>query len=116
MNRHFVALAIAFLVSACGQSADDAELAPYASRYEPMASDITLITGATILTGAGERLENTDILLADGKIIDIDEDIDDDDAVVIDATGKWVTPGIIDVHSHLGVCLLYTSPSPRDRS
>ena len=113
MNRTFCALAIVFLVSACGQSADDAELAPYASRYEPMASDITLITGATILTGAGERLENTDILLADGKIVDIDEDIDDDDAVVIDATGKWVTPGIIDVHSHLGV---YASPGTASHS
>ncbi|MGB5511534.1 MAG: amidohydrolase family protein [Woeseiaceae bacterium] len=113
MNRPFVALAIAFLVSACGQSADDAELAPYASRYQPLASETTLITGATILTGAGERLENTDILLADGKIVDIDEDIDDDDAVVIDAAGKWVTPGIIDVHSHLGV---YASPGTASHS
>ncbi len=61
MNRPFVTLAIALLaiallVSACGQSADDAELAPYASRYKPLASETTLITGATILTGAGDRL------------------------------------------------------------
>ena len=113
MNRPFVALATAFLVSACGQSTDDAELAPYASRYKPLASETTLITGATILTGAGERLDNTDILLVDGMIADIDEDIDDDDAIVIDATGKWVTPGIIDVHSHLGV---YASPGTASHS
>jgi imidazolonepropionase-like amidohydrolase len=118
MSRPFVTLAIALLaiallVSACGQSADDAELAPYASRYKPLASETTLITGATILTGAGDRLDNADILLADGKIVDIGEDLDDDDAIVIDAAGKWVTPGIIDVHSHLGV---YASPGTASHS
>ena len=118
MSRLFVARAVAllvsaFLLSACGQSADDAELAPYASRYQPLASETTLITGATILTGAGDRLENADILLADGKIVEVGEDLDDDDAIVIDAAGKWVTPGIIDVHSHLGV---YASPGTASHS
>ena len=47
------------------------------------------------------------------KIVAIGEDIDTSDANVIDAQGKWVTPGIIDIHSHMGV---YPAPSLRSNS
>ncbi len=82
--------------------------APYASTYQAIASAPVLIQHATMLTGTGERLEDTDMLLQDGKIQSIGKNISaPNNAVVINATGKWVTPGIIDVHSHLGV---YASP------
>ncbi len=80
----------------------------YASTYQAIASAPVLIQHATVLTGTGERLEDTDVLLQDGKIHSLGKNISaPSNAVVINATGKWVTPGIIDVHSHLGV---YASP------
>ena len=48
------------------------------------------------------------MLLRDGKIAAVGQTVDAPaDAIVIDGTGKYVTPGIIDVHSHLGV---YAAP------
>src|SRR5687767_10198297 len=77
---------------------------PYPSTYKPAPVAPTLIRGATVLTGAGTRLESSDVLIADGRIAAVGRDIHaPSDARVIDAQGKWVTPGLIDVHSHLGV-------------
>ena len=46
-------------------------------------------------------LEHTDVLIKDGKIAQIAPNINRDDAIQIDATGKHVTPGIIDEHTHI---------------
>lgn len=81
---------------------------PYPSTYQAMPSEKTLIKNATVLTGTGERLDGADVLLVDGKIEAIGKGLSDSDVATIDANGKWVTPGIIDVHSHLGA---YPSPS-----
>jgi imidazolonepropionase-like amidohydrolase len=60
-----------------------------------------LIKNATVLTAARGTLENTDILIRDGKIARIGKNLSGGaSARVIDATGKFVTPGIIDAHSH----------------
>jgi imidazolonepropionase-like amidohydrolase len=76
---------------------------PYASTYRPLPRRDTLIQGATILDGAGRRLENADLLLRDGLVVEIGPGLSAPAEVVrIDATGRWVTPGIIDPHSHLG--------------
>ncbi len=81
---------------------------PYPSTYQAIASGPVLLRNATVLTGTGARLDGADVLMADGKIVGIGKPLDaPDGAQVIDATGKWITPGIIDVHSHLGV---YPSP------
>lgn len=76
---------------------------PYPSTYQVMPKQNTLIKNATVLTGTGERLNNADVLLVDGKIKQVGQNLSADGAKVVDANGKWVTPGIIDVHSHLGV-------------
>ena len=81
--------------------------APFASTYQPVASGPVLIRNATVLVGNGERLEGADVLMRDGRIAQVGTGLSDADATVVDGTGKWVTPGIIDVHSHLGV---YPSP------
>jgi len=82
--------------------------APYTSTYQAPASPPTLIRGATILTGTGTRIDNGDVLIVDGKIADVGTGLSAPaDARVIEANGRWVTPGLIDVHSHLGV---YPSP------
>jgi imidazolonepropionase-like amidohydrolase len=82
---------------------------PFPSTYQPLPSVPTLITGATVLTGTGERLEGASVLMVDGKISAVGVDLEPPaGARLIDGTGRWVTPGLIDVHSHLGV---YPSPS-----
>jgi imidazolonepropionase-like amidohydrolase len=60
-----------------------------------------LIRNATVLTAARGRLDNTDILIRGGKIAQIGKDLKAGaNAQTIDATGKFITPGIIDCHSH----------------
>jgi imidazolonepropionase-like amidohydrolase len=82
--------------------------APFSSAYEAPASPPTLIRNATVLTGTGERIEGGDVLLEGGLVKAVGRGLDAPaGAVVIEATGRWVTPGLIDVHSHLGV---YASP------
>jgi imidazolonepropionase-like amidohydrolase len=76
---------------------------PFPSTYRPFASRPTLIRNVTILTAAGPAIRNGSILLRDGKIADVGAAVAGPaDAVVIDGTGKYVTPGIIDNHSHIG--------------
>jgi imidazolonepropionase-like amidohydrolase len=81
----------------------------FPSTYQVPVNAPALIQGATVLTGTGERLEGTDVLISNGKIQSIGKGLTAPaDARIIDAHGKWVTPGIIDIHSHLGV---YASPA-----
>ena len=81
---------------------------PYPSTYERIAAQDTLIRNATVLVGDGTRLENADVLLRDGKVARVGQGLDAPrGSTVVDGTGKWITPGLIDVHSHLGV---YASP------
>jgi imidazolonepropionase-like amidohydrolase len=64
-------------------------------------SDEILIRNATVLTAAKGTLENTDILIQKGKIAKIGKNLKvGANAQTIDATGKFVTPGIVDAHSH----------------
>ena len=78
--------------------------APFPSTYRPIAAPPVLIAGATVLTGDGRRLEQADVLLRDGKVVAIGNGLSADaEAVRVDGRGQWVTPGLIDVHSHLGV-------------
>ena len=80
---------------------------PFPSTYEAGPAPAVLIRNATVLTGTGERLEAADVLLRAGKVAALGQGLEAGDATVVDATGRWVTPGIIDAHSHLGV---YASP------
>ena len=85
----------------------------YPSTYAPLPSEPTLISHATILTGNGERLDDASLLIADGKIVFVGEGETPAGVTTIDAKGRWVTPGLIDVHSHLGV---YASPGVKAHS
>ena len=82
----------------------DTDADPFPSTYKPLPSAPTAIVGAHIFTGTGSEIAQGTILIRDGKI----EAIGDNLAVpagyqTIDAHGEWVTPGLIDVHSHMGV-------------
>ncbi len=86
-----------------------AEPAPYASTYHRRANPPVLIRNATVLTAAGPELTGASVLFADGKIMGVGKELTPPEgAVIVDGTGKYVTPGLIDTHSHLGV---YAAPS-----
>ncbi|HEX8639614.1 MAG TPA: amidohydrolase [Allosphingosinicella sp.] len=77
---------------------------PYPSTYRPYPGVPTAITGATVYDGEGGRIANGTVVMADGRIQAIGgpETPIPDGALRIDGSGLWVTPGIIDNHSHLG--------------
>jgi len=93
------------LLAACGGEETAPQREAYASTYRPLPADgPLLIRDATVLTGTGERLDEADVLLRDGRIAAIGTGLDAPrGARIVEAAGRWVTPGIIDVHSHLGV-------------
>ncbi len=76
---------------------------PYPSTYRAYPGVPTLIANVTIFDGEGGRIDNGSILIADGKVVALGASVEAPaGAETIDGRGKWVTPGIIDVHSHLG--------------
>ena len=90
------------LLAGCESAQDEADVA-FASTYQPLPSKPTVIRNATVLTGTGERLDEGDVFMVEGRISAVGEDLSvPDETVEIDGSGKWVTPGVIDVHSHLG--------------
>ena len=92
------------------------EEAPFSSTYMAPAHEPVLIENLTLLDGTGERLSETDVLFEGGKFSAIGADLQDSESiraageslVRIDGTGLWATPGLIDIHSHLGN---YPAPS-----
>ncbi|RLB68281.1 MAG: dihydroorotase [Deltaproteobacteria bacterium] len=60
-----------------------------------------LIKGGRVISPAQKLDDTCDILIEKGKITAIGKDLDDKGAEVIDATGKVVTPGLVDIHVHL---------------
>jgi imidazolonepropionase-like amidohydrolase len=76
---------------------------PFPSTYTRYASRPTVIRNVNIFTAAGPLIRNGAILMQDGKVVSVGATVNAPaDAVVIDGTGKYVTPGIVDDHSHLG--------------
>ena len=63
------------------------------------------ITGGTVHTGKGEVLENTDILIDNGKIVEVGKDLKGKAEGFIDAAGKVILPGFIDAMSELGMAV-----------
>jgi imidazolonepropionase-like amidohydrolase len=77
---------------------------PFPSTYKPFPRRTTLFRNATIMTAAGPTITRGSVLMRDGKIVAVGTNVTAPaDALIIDGTGKYVTPGIIDVHSHIGV-------------
>ncbi len=87
---------------------------PWLSAHRPgptRTPSVVVIRGGRVLTAAGQIFDPGTVVLADGRIRAIGADADvvlpHQPFIPIDATGKVVTPGIIDVHSHMGV---YAAP------
>lgn len=82
---------------------------PYPSTYRGLPRENLALVGATVLTGAGQKIEGGVVVITDGRIAAVGGANTPVPAghKVVDARGRYVTPGIIDIHSHLGV---YPSP------
>ena len=85
----------------------------YASTYKPLKSENIVIRNATVFDGNGNKFQNFDVHFSDGEIQAVGLRLVVEGAKEIDGTGKYVTPGIIDNHSHMGV---YPAPSVRTSS
>ena len=84
--------------------------APFPSTYKAYPGVATAIRNVTIYDGEGGKIDNGVVFMTGGKISSVggaDAPIPAG-AIVVDGTGKFVTPGIIDIHSHLGD---YPSPA-----
>ena len=80
---------------------------PYPSTYHAPAAGPVLFVNATILDGAGARFDRAELLIADGKVAAIGQGLTRPAGVeLIDAGGRWITPGLIDVHTHFGTFTL----------
>lgn len=86
----------------------------FASTYQPLPGRPTAIVGGTVLTATGQRIENGMVLIRDGRIERVGPAAEPPAGYeVVDARGRWVTPGVIDAHSHMGV---YPSPGVQAHS
>jgi imidazolonepropionase-like amidohydrolase len=126
MRRPALSLMAALFFLSCATApakvADEsaaAEKEPFAAYQDPVragdaparpVAEAVLLRGGTVMTAAGEVLERGHVLLQEGKIksVGAGEGKAPPGAIVVDVSGRFITPGIIDTHSHLGV---YASPS-----
>lgn len=83
---------------------------PFPSTYKAYPSVATAIRNVTIYDGEGGKIDNGVVFMSGGKISSVGgpDTAIPADIMVVDGTGKFVTPGIIDIHSHLGD---YPTPS-----
>ena len=73
----------------------------YGVKEKPVAQNL-LFTNATVWTNEAEGvLNNADVWIKDGKIVAVGRGLKASGATVVDATGKHISPGIIDEHSHI---------------
>jgi imidazolonepropionase-like amidohydrolase len=80
---------------------------PFPSTYKPGPQSDLMFRHATVLDGAGARVDDGDVLVQNGKIVAIGRGLVNPGGVrEIDAHGRWLTPGVIDVHSHDGTYVL----------
>ena len=75
------------------------------------------ITGGTVYPASGPKLANATVLIRDGRIAAVGTNVSvPSDATRIDATGKWVTPGLIDGAGQLGLVEVSAVPGTREAS
>ncbi len=103
------AAAAAFSLTACAATPPPAPAIrinedPYPSTYVRYPGVPTVVRHATVITGDGQQINNGTVVFAEGAIQAVGgpELASPAGALEIDGTGKFVTPGIIDIHSHLG--------------
>ena len=106
-NKFFTLLALLLIIGI--------EAEPFDSTYIAKPSPTLLLKNANIYDGEGNEFLGYDLLIKNGKIEAIGFDLDTrtENAIEYDLSGMWVTPGIIDLHSHMGV---YSAPGVKSSS
>ena len=106
-NKFFTLLALLLIIGI--------EAEPFDSTYIAKPSATSLLKNANIYDGEGNEFLGYDLLIKNGKIEAIGSDLDTrtENAIEYDLSGMWVTPGIIDLHSHMGV---YSAPGVKSSS
>jgi len=74
----------------------------FPSTYQAQTAPSFLLKNATIIDGVSDEIREGDVLVSEGKIQFVGSGKIPDDVTEIDLQGRFVTPGIIDIHSHLG--------------
>lgn len=85
-------------------------LAEHAPAWLPVATPPRVLRGGTVMTGEGRTIENGVVVIQDGIVRAVGSAAEiaiPAGAEIVDTTGRVITPGIIDTHSHMGV---YASP------
>ncbi len=78
-------------------------------------SPLTAIVHGTVVPVAGPPLEDGTVLIENGRILAVGADVSvPDGARIVDATGKWVLPGFIEAHGHVGIHEEANGPAGND--
>jgi imidazolonepropionase-like amidohydrolase len=115
-SRGFGLSVAAWLLSGCAglalpQETPSAQPAAALAASEPG----VVLRGGTVMTAAGPTLQGADVLLRGGRIAAVGPGLEAPAGTrEIDVTGRWITPGLIDVHSHLGVYAIPGTPANAD--
>ena len=123
MNQHYNARVkpVTFLRSAALAVAVAVAAAAAAGARQPAPAYDLLIRNGRVLDGSGNPWFPADVAVKDGRIVAVGRLGEAQATTVIDATGKYVTPGFIDIHSHADdgsspdgrVCAIRTAPAAR---
>jgi imidazolonepropionase-like amidohydrolase len=96
-----LAISVSLVYGAAGRGAEAQQRRAEQPQQRGAAAQETLIRNATILTVTRGTLRGADLLVRDGKIAAVGPNLRAGaNARVVDATGKFILPGIIDAHSH----------------
>ncbi len=88
-----------------------------ASAGADLSAQTVAITGGQVHTGTGAVIDGATVLMVDGVIAAVGTDVTiPDGATVVDAAGKWVTPGLFDPYTGLGVVEIGAEQNTVDRS
>ncbi len=102
---------------AIGQTVAPWQQDPFPSTHRAPPQTDLLIRNATVLDGAGKRIDGGDVLVRGGKIAAVGRALANPGGVrEVDAAGRWVTPGVIDVHSHNGTYVVPLTNIDREAS
>ena len=81
----------------------------------PLGAQTIAITGGKVYPVSGPPIENGTVLIRDGKIVAVGKDVAiPSDAQKVDATGKWVTPGLVNAYTNIGFGDVGFSAGPRE--
>jgi imidazolonepropionase-like amidohydrolase len=89
-------------------------LAALALFVAPASAELVLIRGGKIVTNTPQGILEADVLLRDDRVVTVGRDLPSSGATVIEAQGRWVTPGVFAAMSHIGLSDISGSGAPND--